>query len=48
VKDRLSSLLNRSKPVQIETHQDKRELDDDQKIERELERDTDRGNSHSL
>ena len=46
MKDRPSSLLNRSKPVQIET--DQAELDDDRKIEREIERDTDRENGHIL
>lgn len=46
VQERLSSLLDRSKPVQVENEQDDRELDKEN--ERELGRDTDRGEGHSL
>ena len=48
VKDRLSSLLDRSKPVQIEKDQGERELDDDRENEKDIGRDTDRGEGHSL
>ena len=48
VKDRLSSLLDRSKPVEIEKGQDDRELGEGQKNARDIGRDTDRGEGHSL
>jgi len=48
VRDRLSSLLDRSKPVQIEKDQGERELDDDRENEKDIGRDTDRGEGHSL
>jgi hypothetical protein len=48
VKDRLNSLLDRSKPVQIEKEQGERDLDKEHENERDLGRDSDRGNGHSL
>jgi hypothetical protein len=45
-KDRLSSLLDRSKPVQIEGDRDERELDTD--LEKDIGHDIDRGEGHSL
>ena len=48
VKDRPRSLLDRSKPAQIEKGQDERELDKDRENERDIGRDTDRGEGHSL
>ena len=48
VKDRLRSLLDRSKPVQIDKGQDDRELDEGQENERDIGQDTDRGEGHSL
>lgn len=46
VKDRLSSLLDRSKPVEIEESQS--DLDKDRENDKDLERNTDRGKGHSL
>lgn len=43
VQERLSSLLDRSKPVQIEQEKDEPELDDEN--ERHLDRDIDDGHS---
>ncbi len=45
VKDRLNAVLDRSKPVQIEESQDKRERDNDQEKERHRDRDIDDGHS---
>lgn len=44
VKDRLSSLLDRSKPVEIDKEQDECDLDKDHEIERSI----DHGKGHSL
>lgn len=46
VKDRLSSLLDRSKPVQIEKGREERESETEN--ERDVDRDIDRGKGHSL
>lgn len=46
VKERLNSLLDRSKPVDIEKSQGEREPGEDQ--EKDIGRDTDRGKGHSL
>ena len=46
VKDRLSLMLDQSRPVQIETNQDNWKLDDDQKFKREIEHDTERENGY--